>query len=442
MTEQTPVNGGQDEGGEAAAELPKEIRTKEQAQIALILAEFRDEVEVSPKNWAEAGADSIYRAGSFLIRDRDLVRIEEIFGRGNTDFPSIDGLTRFEPSPEFTFPEDAPEAPTLTLRYIALADKRLGRGVARRDYLVYACPSVSPCPATEQLEVPPASSPTPAPVGGDCDGRGVKVLVVDVGWTETDAYWLEGVTGEDEHPYSSGDNIRPYAGHGVFIAGVLRCVAPRTEIVVKAYLNRAGAAFGSDLVVKLDEGLAENPDLISLSAGTRTGDGSTSLAFDVFLERLSRLKGVLLVAAAGNDGDRQYFFPAASPETLSVGALAEDLSHRATFSNYGGWVDVYAPGANLVNAYLHGTFTCTEPPYVGHVRHFDGMARWSGTSFATPLVAGLIAGRMSVTGENARQAGDALLADAHSLPGVGRALLPGDACPSTDPDPCKPHRCC
>ncbi|TWD79125.1 subtilase family protein [Kribbella amoyensis] len=437
MSEQRP-NG--DEGNAAASEPPKEIRTKEQAQIALILEEFGDEVEVSPRGWAEVGADSIYRTGSFLIRDRDLPRVRELFRGGRTDFPSIDGLTRFQPDPKFEFPPDAPQAETLTRRYLAYVDQVLGRGVARLDHLVYAC-SVSPCPATEQLEVPPAVSPTPAPVGGDCDGRGVKVLVVDVGWTETDAPWLAGVTGEDEHPYSSGTNIRPYAGHGVFIAGVLRCVAPRTEIVVKAYLNRAGAAFGSDLVVKLDEGLAENPDLISLSAGAKTGDGSTLLAFDVFLERLADLKGVLLVAAAGNDGDREYFFPAASPSTLSVGALAEDLNHRASFTNYGGWVDVYAPGENLINAYLHGDFTCTEPPYRGEVRHFRGMARWSGTSFATPLVAGLVAGRMSVTGENAHQAAEALVAQARQLPGVGRTLLPEDACPQPDHACCKPHCC-
>jgi hypothetical protein len=67
------------------------------------------------------------------------------------------------------------------------------------------------------------------------------------------------------------------------------------------------------------------------------------------------------------------------------------------------------------------------------------MAKWSGTSFSTPIVTGRIASRMSRTGETARQAAAALLAEArsHAIPGVGPVLLPrcGDA-------PDGPECCC
>jgi subtilisin family serine protease len=258
----------------------------------------------------------------------------------------------------------------------------------------------------------------PPPTNNNRAGKGIRVSVVDSGWyaaaeTNPETPWLAGdIEGDLETVNPAA--IHPYAGHGTFVAGVIRCLAPATYIEIEGVLTKAGAVYESEITKELNEAMTDEdrPQLISISAGCRTRRDLGLLGFEALAKKYDLTEGegaVLVVAAAGNDSSKRPFWPAAYPWVLSVGALDEDMC-VSDFSNYGDWVDVYAHGRDLVNAFPTGTYTCHEPLHAGEVRSFTGMAQWSGTSFATPIVTGLIAAYMSEHGVGARQARDDLVA--------------------------------
>ena len=393
----------------------------------------------------------LYREYAILVREPDTGRVIEALGPileqvGYGDVP--EGQAREIQREQVTsgiVRLTVPRIPTLVPDLIGRLDEDLGPGVAKPEHHVYVCPL--PCPASEPIEVPGNAGPVPPPgLDAGChrripwtgnDGDGVSVSIVDTGLipnAAADHPWLAGVRGAEENPYTadaSGDMvIAPYAGHGTFVAGVLRCMAPKASVFVERAFDIAGADYETNLLSSLEDALDRDPDILVFTFTSATHRDQSLHTFDDFYERrIRQLKGLVLLAPAGNDGWSRRMWPAAHPGVIAVGALAANGRDRATFTNYGRWVDVYAPGEDLVNAFPEGTYVCSEPP-IGERRQFHGMANWSGTSFSTPVVAGLIAARMSQTGENAQQAADSLLrfANSQAIPGVGAVLYPGQAC--------------
>ncbi len=306
----------------------------------------------------------------------------------------------------------------------------LRRGLATPDHWVHVSPGGGggqACPATEPQETG-LTEPWP-PLAPQEKGCEVTVVVVDTGWnpasgTDGRTPWLDGVSGDDE---LNGPDLRPYAGHGTFIAGVVRCLAPMTDVFVEGFAVGGvggGGILESELVRQLEQAMKHEPQVINLSAGCRTRMDLPSLAFARFHRRHLRGTDCVLVAAAGNDSWAAPFWPAAFDWAVGVGSLDRD-GRVSDFSNYGVSADVFALGRNLVNAFPDGTFVCHETPDKGDVRVFStGMARWSGTSFAAPVVAGLIAREISETGSSAADARDAVMARAvyDSDPTIGPHL--------------------
>ncbi len=393
----------------------------------------------------DGGLDYMFAEGEILVREEYLDRVLEIL-----DHPSRRDLERDEPDAVRPVIAGVALLTTLGRRYsrmvdaVGAIDARLGPGIATPNHVMTVAGGVgSSCPATEPEEVYDDIEPFPSvcQAGG---GAGVLIYMADTGLLRDAAThsWLDGVRMgdpvEDADPPSPLQGnppvIPPYTGHGTFVAGVTRCMAPSAEIIVTNAFSVAGSVLEADLVPRLEAALSLGVDIFHLTVACLSRHDLPLISFMEWLGRLRQYGGVVCIAAAGNSGFRRPTWPAAFSEVISVGALGGDWRGRASFSNFGGWVDVYAPGRDLVNAYATGAYTCYASPYAGQVRRFYGMAKWSGTSFSTPIVTGLIAARMSRTGENSQQAAAALLAEARhqAIPGVGAVLLP--CCPKETPD--------
>ncbi len=420
-----------------------------ESEIRVIERAFRSKniyVETEPDP-AGQGMDFMYQKGVLLVRREylgDVVRIAAPPG-GQHWAPDVRDVAREvallplqgsrfaeDDDDDDRYPEgdrdDAPRRPTGVILALDEIDQRLGVAAATPNHVLTVCgplPPVVPCMATEPEEVHRGAEPEPAPHRGR-RGERVRVYLADTGLLDgaVDSHpWLHGVAGDPEDKVNP-DDIRPYAGHGTFAAGVARCAAPGIELYCANVFNIAGSALESDAVSKLTVALDDGYDIFNLTVSTSSRQSLPLLTFDAWRTELAQHSGVACVVAAGNNGSYLPFWPAAFPGMIAVGALDRDWRGRAGFSNYGKWVDVYAPGSGLVNAWAHGRYQCYVPPNDGTVREFHGMARCSGTSFATPIVSGRIARRMSETGESATEAAAVLLAGAHVIPGVGPVLLP------------------
>jgi hypothetical protein len=281
--------------------------------------------------------------------------------------------------------------------------------LAQPDHVVYVTAKGHLCPFTEPEE-PRVAEPVPGRTRDADAGDGVRISVIDTGlWLQAtksgDTTWLDGVTlGDvDDEEHVNELDIHKYAGHGTFVSGIIRCLAPKAAIAVEGALPYGGAVYESRLCEELREALGReaDPQIISISAGTHTRDSLGLLGLEILAEAHGLMDGTkgIVVAAAGNDSSDQEFYPAAYPWVIAVGAL-DERGNVASYSNYGPWVDVWARGSNLVNAFPEGRYYCYEPPNKGQPRDFKFLAQWSGTSFATPIVTGAIAAQMSTTGNS------------------------------------------
>ncbi len=169
-------------------------------------------------------------------------------------------------------------------------------------------------------------------------------------------------------------------GHGTHVAGIVAAVsgngvgvaglAQQARILPVRVLDADGLGWDSDVARGIVYAVDAGATVINLSLG-----GPASSAVLQAAVEYAVAAGVSVVAAAGNSAleGNPVMYPAALPRVLAVAAVDEDLD-RAPFSGFGSWVDLAAPGVDILS---------TMPDY--------GLMSMSGTSMAAPYAAATVA---------------------------------------------------
>lgn len=212
----------------------------------------------------------------------------------------------------------------------------------------------------------------------ESQGEGVKVAILDT----------VGATG---HPDLGGQIVcelcRDFTVdgledkgtfHGVFCSGLVGAredqkgiigVAPKCSLILVRALDNSGGGSLEGVRSALRYCLQIRPDVVSMSLGMTDPDPE----IESVIRELYALN-IPCIVAAGNDGRLDSVnYPAKYPETICVGAVDKD-GRIAHFSSRGETVDILAPGCQIYS--LYGK---------------DSYSRMSGTSMATPIVAGIVA---------------------------------------------------
>ena len=219
-------------------------------------------------------------------------------------------------------------------------------------------------------------------------GNGINIAVIDTGIDYNHPDLPRVVGGYD---FANGDNDpMDDNGHGTHVAGTIAAVynsegvigvAPEANLFALKVLDETGGGWVTDIIAAIDWVIDYNAEslddvsIISMSLGSNSHVSDLQTICD-----LAYSKGILLVAAAGNDYLRRGRFeyntvdyPARYSSVIAVGATDEN-DKKASFSSTGEAVELAAPGVNIVSTFLGG-----------------GLATGSGTSMACPHVSGAAA---------------------------------------------------
>ncbi|KAL7620620.1 hypothetical protein AAE478_009615 [Parahypoxylon ruwenzoriense] len=217
----------------------------------------------------------------------------------------------------------------------------------------------------------------------DSAGEGITAYIVDTGiMTTHEDFQGRATMGFNAVEQEEATDLN---GHGSHVAGTIGGatfgVAKKAQLVGVKVLDAAGGGTNADVIDGLNfvaSDAQKGKSVMNMSLG-----GPASRAINDAIERLFS-NGVVPVVAAGNEAqDAANVSPASSPNAITVGAIDQTTDRRAGFSNFGRIVDVYAPGVDVESVGISSD-TASEV--------------LSGTSMASPHIAGLAAYLMALEG--------------------------------------------
>lgn len=277
---------------------------------------------------------------------------------------------------------------------------------------------------------PPASLPVAVAPSTGSAGSGQLVGICDTGiWADAakrHPLWFTGShvaeAADIDALYLRNSTLALQAGHGTFIAGVLRRTAPSIMFDPAVALTPDGIGDEASVAAALTS-LDPTVSYVNLSLGCYTMGDVPSLPLANAIAGLAATPSgaPVVVAAAGNAGSARPTWPAALPGVVAVAALQPDalLGQVPTeYSNFGPWVDLGAAGGHQ-GPYVTGMLA---PPDQRPLA-FDGFATWYGTSFAVPYAIGRMARLVTTFDISPQAAAAALCAGPKPYAGYG-AVVP------------------
>lgn len=222
-------------------------------------------------------------------------------------------------------------------------------------------------------------------------GKGIVIAVIDTGCQIDHPDLKDNIIGGVNFTNDDDgevDAFQDYSGHGTHVAGIIAAsnnksgimgVAPNASLLILKVIESNGSSSNENLIAAIKYAISwrgaldERVSIINISLGGPNDDPELSIIINNAINN-----GIIIVAAAGNQGDNQedtdeILYPGAYKGVYQIGAV-DSNSNIAHFSNSNSEIDFLAPGINILSTFP-----------------LNNYAELSGTSMAAPHVTGAIA---------------------------------------------------